>query len=582
MATAETSPGRGEELHEAAPKPQEIERKFIVPTLPENLQDFPQTFIRQGYLSISEDQEKRIRQAGDQYFRTKKSGRGLSRSEDEVEISPEEFERDWGKTAGKRLEKIRYKLPFEDDDNLTIELNIYQGDLQDMPPVAEVEFDDEEEAGAFTPPLWFGREVTDNPAYRNSALATKGMPKEDEGKEEQVRSEGVVIERSLQKDIDQLVEMIIEKKKDVDRPLIVGLGGRTSAGKSTVVSPVEERARALGLSVTSLPMDDYSLGNAHIARLAEQGIDINWDHPLYMDFALLREHIDALKRGETIDKPTFSFITGERDENEHFDPADIIIVEGLFALRPELQDTEDVKAFIDISLHGSIVRRLLRDVQRTTMDPAQILRYYVETVEPMYQEHIAATKENADMVLVNEYNPRNEAGRAGMYEAQTKFRTKVDSETLRRAGAELLGVVKQEDLYLSPRNRTLEESDESFRIRREGGVSVLSYKGPRIGETVRVRPKFEFEIDEATEKVFTDTYGDTIREIDKVRKLYRLGNAIVSLDQVTKQIGTEFSPLGTFIEVRCDPATCEEQMRIVCEKLGLDPEQKINTSYAAM
>ena len=39
--------------------------------------------------------------------------------------------------------------------------------------VAEVEFDDPWGATAFIAPYWFGREVTDDPAYRNQRLALR-------------------------------------------------------------------------------------------------------------------------------------------------------------------------------------------------------------------------------------------------------------------------------------------------------------------------------------------------------------------------------------------------------------------------
>jgi predicted adenylyl cyclase CyaB len=301
-----------------------------------------------------------------------------------------------------------------------------------------------------------------------------------------------------------------------------------------------------------------------------------------MDFDLLRKHINALKKGESINKPIFSFKTGERDGFEQFDPSDVVIVEGLFALRSELQDVEDVKAFIDISLHGSMVRRLMRDLKRTKMDPAQILQYYLETVEPMYQEYVADTRQNADIVLINEYNPQNEAQGTGIYEAQTKFQTTLSDKDLRNAKAEFLEVVKQEDLYFSPTDKNLDESDESFRIRKEGGISVLSYKGPQMGKDVRVRPKFEFEIDHDTEEIFTQTYGTRIKEISKTRKLYKVGDAVICIDDVTKKIGDKLISLGEFVEVRCDFANYEEQLKVICERLNLNPDEKINTSYANM
>ena len=54
-----------------------------------------------------------------------------------------------------------------------IELDVYEGALSGL-MVAEVEFDDPWGAEAFIAPYWFGREVTEDPAYRNQRLAVAG------------------------------------------------------------------------------------------------------------------------------------------------------------------------------------------------------------------------------------------------------------------------------------------------------------------------------------------------------------------------------------------------------------------------
>ncbi len=79
----------------------------------------------------------------------------------------------WPLTEGRRLEKRRYAIPF--GDGLTIELDVYHGRLGGL-LTAEVEFDTPAAASAFAPPDWFGRELTDDPHYKNKRLATQGLP----------------------------------------------------------------------------------------------------------------------------------------------------------------------------------------------------------------------------------------------------------------------------------------------------------------------------------------------------------------------------------------------------------------------
>lgn len=125
--------------------------------------------IRQGYAKDG----LRFRQRGAAYFETRKVGAGLVVEEDEREISRDEFEQAWPSTEGRRLEKTRTEVMLP--GGLVAEVDIFLGSLSGLRYV-EVEFDDEASARAFVPPAWFGREVTDDLRYRNSALARCGLP----------------------------------------------------------------------------------------------------------------------------------------------------------------------------------------------------------------------------------------------------------------------------------------------------------------------------------------------------------------------------------------------------------------------
>lgn len=150
----------------------EIERKFLVRELPE-LTDVKQEKIVQGYLAVDSDgTEVRLRHKGDKYFLTVKTGAGEMRGEIEQEIPAALFDVYWPATEGKRLEKTRYFLDYQ---NHVIELDLYEGRLEGL-QVAEVEFDSEAESAAFAPPGWFGREITIEQAYKNQSLALHGRP----------------------------------------------------------------------------------------------------------------------------------------------------------------------------------------------------------------------------------------------------------------------------------------------------------------------------------------------------------------------------------------------------------------------
>jgi CYTH domain-containing protein/CHAD domain-containing protein len=149
----------------------EIERKFLVTEMPRA--ESGSTAIEQGYLALDENTEVRLRRAGDELFLTAKGGHGEVREEVEVSIDPKSFEALWPLTAGRRVRKVRHYMPLA--HGLRAEVDVYEGGLDGL-RTTEVEFDSPEAARAFTPPPWFGRELTGDRRYANQTLATEGLP----------------------------------------------------------------------------------------------------------------------------------------------------------------------------------------------------------------------------------------------------------------------------------------------------------------------------------------------------------------------------------------------------------------------
>ena len=146
----------------------EIERKFLVTTAPEGLDTYSSKDIDQGYLAVTDDGvEVRVRRYGSQAFLTVKSGGGRARVEEELEIDERRFGALWALTEGRRLGRR------QDDGGGG--LDVYREELDGL-MVAEIEFESPEAAAAFEPPAWFGREVSDDPAYKNNRLAMDGVP----------------------------------------------------------------------------------------------------------------------------------------------------------------------------------------------------------------------------------------------------------------------------------------------------------------------------------------------------------------------------------------------------------------------
>ena len=142
----------------------EIERKYLVKTLPENYTSYPCRQLEQGYLC--KEPVVRIRQDNDTYELTYKSKGLLAREEYNMPLTKEAYEHLKGKVDGKLNTKKRYMIPYGE---YMIELDVFEGTLAPL-KFAEVEFDSIEEAEDFTAPDWFGEDVTFEVKYKNSNL----------------------------------------------------------------------------------------------------------------------------------------------------------------------------------------------------------------------------------------------------------------------------------------------------------------------------------------------------------------------------------------------------------------------------
>ena len=150
----------------------EIERKFLVTELPGAEVLGPGTRLRQGYLAEDGEVQVRVRIAGPSAVLTVKAGRGLVRTEVELAIATVQAEALWPHTEGWRIEKVRYRAEL---GGAVADVDVFEGALAGL-VTAEVEFASQDEAMAFDPPPWFGRDVTAEPGWDNASLSRHGRP----------------------------------------------------------------------------------------------------------------------------------------------------------------------------------------------------------------------------------------------------------------------------------------------------------------------------------------------------------------------------------------------------------------------
>ncbi len=160
------------------------------------------------------------------------------------------------------------------------------------------------------------------------------------------------------------------------RPYLVGIGGGTCSGKSTLTQQLKDRF--FDIQTVCIHMDAYYIKpfQTTIAPITRKPYpEVN--------------HPDAL----ALNRMYADFQTASENPENH-----LVIIEGLFALYlPEIYHHLDLKVFVDLKSDERLVRRIRRHLQRgDTFD--EITDRYLDTVRYRHDEFVEPSRWRADIV----------------------------------------------------------------------------------------------------------------------------------------------------------------------------------------
>lgn len=180
--------------------------------------------------------------------------------------------------------------------------------------------------------------------------------------------------------------------------MIIGIAGGTGSGKTTLTQRIAERFKS---SISVVFHDNYY--KAHSGLTYDERAKLNYDHPDAFDTALLIEHLKKLRKGESVNCPTYDYAIHNRsDVTIEIKPARVIIVEGIMIFQsPALRELMDIKIFVDTDADVRIIRRILRDVQERKRSLDSVVSQYLTTVKPMHEQFVEPSKRFADIVVLD-------------------------------------------------------------------------------------------------------------------------------------------------------------------------------------
>ena len=191
------------------------------------------------------------------------------------------------------------------------------------------------------------------------------------------------------------VQLNIQKRQI--HMLIIGIAGGTGSGKTTVVKKI--LASLSPGEVTVIPQDSYYKDLSHIPQ--QERNKINFDEPDAIEWPLLVQHLKKLQAGESVEMPTYSYLTCTRqEETVHVDPCDVVIVEGILVLTDSvLRNMMDVKCFVDADSDDRLIRVIARDCIERGRTPQMVIDRYQDVLKPMHSMYIEPSKRFADLII---------------------------------------------------------------------------------------------------------------------------------------------------------------------------------------
>ena len=179
--------------------------------------------------------------------------------------------------------------------------------------------------------------------------------------------------------------------------LVIGIAGGTGSGKTTVVKKIIEKFPRGEVAVLSHDSYYYDLSDISLEERRKK----NFDHPNAIEFELMVDHVDQLKKGHSIDEPVYSMLTCTRTgETKTVEPRHVLLIEGILCLSSKiLRDLMDIKVFVDCDSDVRLSRVIRRDIEERGRDVFQVLERYEKTVRPSHIQFIEPTKQFADIII---------------------------------------------------------------------------------------------------------------------------------------------------------------------------------------
>ncbi|MDG5814080.1 hypothetical protein QA601_03250 [Chitinispirillales bacterium ANBcel5] len=188
-----------------------------------------------------------------------------------------------------------------------------------------------------------------------------------------------------------IAQTIIGAFSNTNKPVaFIAVGGPGGTGKSSL----SKRINALLSPSIILTLDDYKFPRAKRHTTGLLGA-----HPKANDCQLIKEHLQALSVGQTIDKPVYNAVTGTADKTVSFTPKRFVIIDGEISTYPQFSSFIDLSIFIDSSLRTQLKTRLLRDTTQRKYSVKKAITTFWQSNVCEFRKFGLSGRDTADLLL---------------------------------------------------------------------------------------------------------------------------------------------------------------------------------------
>jgi uridine kinase/Gpi18-like mannosyltransferase len=194
-----------------------------------------------------------------------------------------------------------------------------------------------------------------------------------------------------------------------DHAVVIGIGGDSGAGKSTVLADVKHMLSGRVVELEGDADHKWERGDEHWQTLTHLDPKANFLHRQ-------ADTILTLKRGRSAKRVEYDHSTGQFTDPHVVEPNEFVIMSGLHTFYlPKMRKLIDFKIFMDTDYALNARWKMLRDQKERGYSEEEIIKQ-IESRRPDSDKFIAPQKEFADLVIryyVREENPGAASAAAG-------------------------------------------------------------------------------------------------------------------------------------------------------------------------